>query len=148
MRVRKARSLSLERSFGYRSGVQSMFNTQALDQRTLRVFLSVIFTLLILGMLALSCGKASAATLIVPAGGDLQGAINAAQPGDTVVLQAGATYVGPITLPLKSGSTYITVQSSALDSLPSGQRVTPGASGLMPKIVSPGLGDQALRTVP
>ena len=30
----------------------------------------------------------------VPAGGDLQGALNAAQAGDTINLAAGATYTG------------------------------------------------------
>jgi hypothetical protein len=30
----------------------------------------------------------------VPAGSDLQGALNSAQPGDTIILQAGATYTG------------------------------------------------------
>ena len=37
----------------------------------------------------------------IPAGGDLQGALNAAQPGDTLVLQAGATYTGNFTLPTR-----------------------------------------------
>src|SRR5205807_148082 len=40
----------------------------------------------------------------VPAGGDLQSALNAAQPGDAIILQAGATYSGNFTLPTKSGS--------------------------------------------
>ena len=50
----------------------------------------------------------------VPAGGDLQGALDAAQPGDAIVLQAGATYTGNFTLPAKSGSGWIHVRSSAL----------------------------------
>lgn len=90
---------------------------------------------------------ARAATINVPAGGNLQGAVNAAQPGDTIVLQANATYVGPLTLPEKSGNSYITIQSSALDQLPGeGQRVTPAHASLMPKIVSPGFGQSALDT--
>src|SRR5206468_12050000 len=52
----------------------------------------------------------------VPAGGDFQGALNSAQPGDAIVLQAGATYTGNFTLPVKSGSGWIYVQSSALSS--------------------------------
>ncbi|MGH7304940.1 MAG: hypothetical protein ACRELZ_16780, partial [Candidatus Rokuibacteriota bacterium] len=74
----------------------------------------------------------------VPAGGDLQGALNAAQPGDAIILQAGATYTGNFTLPAKSGSGWIHVQSSALSSLPAaGTRVGPAQANLMPKIVSP-----------
>src|SRR5262245_4563433 len=77
----------------------------------------------------------------VPTGGDLQGALNAAQPGDTLVLQAGATYTGNFTLPVKSGSGWIYVQSSAVSSLPAaGTRVGPGQASSMPKIVSPNTG--------
>jgi hypothetical protein len=76
--------------------------------------------------------------LSVPAGGDLQGALNSAQPGDAIVLQAGATYTGNFTLPAKSGSGWIHIQTSALSSLPApGTRVGPAQASLMPKIVSP-----------
>lgn len=67
----------------------------------------------------------NASVLTVPSGGDFQAALNAAQPGDTIVLQAGATYVGSFTLPVKSGTEYITVQTSALAGLPDGVRVGP-----------------------
>src|SRR5439155_1665301 len=74
----------------------------------------------------------------VPAGGDLQSALNSAQPGDAIVLQAGASYTGNFTLPVTSGSGWIYIQSSALSSLPAaGTRVGPGQASLMPKIVSP-----------
>src|SRR5882724_2654108 len=74
----------------------------------------------------------------VSAGGDLQGALNAAQPGDAIILQAGATYTGNFTLPVTSGSGWVYVQTSALSSLPAaGTRVGPGQASLMPKIVSP-----------
>ena len=42
---------------------------------------------------------AVAATTTVPAGADLQLALNAARPGDVLVLQAGARYIGPFKLP-------------------------------------------------
>jgi len=72
----------------------------------------------------------------VGAGGDLQGALNAAQPGDEVVLEAGSTFVGNYTLPTKSGSGWIVVRTSG--SLPpSGTRVTPSMTGQMAKIVTP-----------
>ena len=74
----------------------------------------------------------------VGAGGDLQAALNAAQPGDVIVLQAGATYTGHFTLPYKSGAGWIYIESSALASLPTaGTRVDPGQASLMPKLVSP-----------
>ncbi|MBA3514348.1 MAG: right-handed parallel beta-helix repeat-containing protein, partial [Pyrinomonadaceae bacterium] len=91
---------------------------------------------------------ADAATLTVSAGGDLQGAILAAQPGDTIIVEAGATFSGTFHLPFKAGDEYVTIQSSRLDELPPGQRVTPAQSHLMPKIVTPGLGNPALHTVP
>ena len=88
--------------------------------------------------------------LSVHAGDDLQGLLDhVATPGDTVVLDAGATFVGPITLPDKPGDQWITIESSALNALPgAGQRVGPEDAALMPKIVSPGLGMSALETAP
>jgi hypothetical protein len=79
----------------------------------------------------------SARQISVPTGGDLQAALNLAQPGDTIILQAGATYTGNFTLPVKSGTAWIYVRSSALSSLPAGTRVGPARASLMPKIVSP-----------
>src|SRR5437667_9188178 len=52
-------------------------------------------------------------TIPVSAGGDFQAALNSAQPGDTIVLAAGATFVGPFTLPVKSGSGWIIVRTNA-----------------------------------
>ena len=46
----------------------------------------------------------------VAAGGNLQAAIDAAQPGDTILLQAGATFSGNFTLPVKAGSGYVTIR--------------------------------------
>jgi hypothetical protein len=76
--------------------------------------------------------------LTVAAGGDLQAALNKAQLGDTVVLQAGATFTGPIKLPNNSaGSGWIYVISSNLASLPApGRRVGPQDAINMPKIVA------------
>jgi hypothetical protein len=79
------------------------------------------------------------ATLNVAAGGDLQAALTQAQLGDTIVLQAGATFTGPFWLPNKTtGSGWIYVVSSNLANLPPpGQRVGPKDAVNMPKIVSP-----------
>lgn len=88
-------------------------------------------------------------TVLVRAGDDLQKALDAARPGDTVVLEAGATFRGTITLPNKgAGDSYITVRSSRLAELPAGVRVTPAQGALMPKIVAPGRGEPAIRTAP
>ena len=68
----------------------------------------------------------------------MQAALNAAAPGDTIVLQAGAAYTGHFTLPNKPGGQYITVQSSALAQLPpDGVRVSPADAVNMPKLVTP-----------
>jgi len=84
---------------------------------------------------------ASGGTWIVNAGGNLQAALNGAQPGDTIVLQAGATFTGNFVLPAKSASStaYITITSSAAaSSLPGATtRMTPAYAGALPKIQSP-----------
>ena len=77
-------------------------------------------------------------TIKVSAGGDLQAALNKAQLGDTIVLQAGDTFTGPFTLPNKTtGTGWIYVVSSNLASLPApGKRVGPNDAANMPKVVS------------
>ena len=89
-------------------------------------------------------------TITVNAGGDLQAALNAAQSGDQIVLQAGATFIGNFELPNKGDiGQPITVRSSALDAgLPGqGTRVSPANAGAMPKILTPTV-SAALRTTP
>jgi Malectin domain len=83
-------------------------------------------------------GGSTGATAFVPAGGDLQSAIDNAAPGDTIVLQAGAVYRGTFLLRNKGGSSYVTIQSSALTSLPpDGTRISPANVGSMPRIETP-----------
>jgi len=79
-------------------------------------------------------------TITVNAGGNFQTALNNAQPGDTIVLQAGATFTGPFTLPNKtSGSGWIYIRSSAYSSLPGpGNRVSPSDAANMPKLTATG----------
>ena len=82
---------------------------------------------------------AGAATIAVPAGGDLQAALNAAQPGDVITLQPGATYVGNFVLPNKgAANVYITLRSAASDTLlpRPGVRMTPAYASRLPKIKS------------
>jgi hypothetical protein len=71
----------------------------------------------------------------VPAGADLQAAVDKALPGDTLVLQSGAVYTGPITLTPKQGDGWITLESSDLKLLPQqGTRVSPSDAIHMPKV--------------
>jgi hypothetical protein len=79
-----------------------------------------------------------AATITVNAGGDLQAAIDAARPGDTILIAAGAVFTGNYTLPAKGGTAYITIRSAAPDaSLPAaGGRINPSYAGALPKIRS------------
>jgi uncharacterized protein YjdB len=73
-------------------------------------------------------------TIVVPAGGNLQAAIDGASRGDVIELQRGATY-GSITLPAKSGSGWVVIRSSG--TLPAaGTRMTPATGSGLAKIVS------------
>ncbi len=97
---------------------------------------------------AVACLQAAvAANVNVPAGGNLQSALNAARPGDTITLAAGASYVGHFVLAPNPGPQWITIQSSAMNSLPAaGNRVSNTQSAAMPKLVSPD--DGAVLLVP
>ena len=77
--------------------------------------------------------NAFAATTIVPPSADLQSVLNAASPGDVIVLQAGARYVGSFRLPAKAAGPAITIRSSA--TLP-GRRIGPQDASLLPTLAS------------
>jgi hypothetical protein len=84
--------------------------------------------------------------LQVARNGDLQRALDQARPGDTIVLEAGAVYKGPFTLPVKSGSEFITIQSSRLSELPEGVRVSRTQSDLFAKVQSAEKGSPIVKT--
>src|SRR2546427_3740573 len=65
----------------------------------------------------------------VPPGGDLQAALDQAQPGDTIRLAAGTTYTGWFTLPAKTGAGDILIRTSAPDSAlaPAGTPLDPSS---------------------
>ena len=102
---------------------------------------------------------ASAASLRVCASGceftKLQAAIDAAAPGDTILLRAGETFVGPFVLRAKPASTaWITIRSDAADSqlpaagvrlIPSGKPNANTSRSLLPRLVGQG---GALKTTP
>jgi hypothetical protein len=77
---------------------------------------------------------APGATITVNAGGDFQAALNSANCGDTISLQAGATFTGSFTLPAKGcdDAHWIIIRTSAPDSsLPAeGTRITPCYAGV------------------
>jgi hypothetical protein len=76
-------------------------------------------------------------TISVAAGGDLQAALNAALPGDAIVLAAGATFIGNYVLPAKSGDAWITIRPAAGATLPPlGERVTPAYASALPKLLT------------
>lgn len=88
-----------------------------------------------------SMPSAAGNTITVPANGDLQAALNAAQPGDVIRLAAGATYVGNFVLPKKAATGWIIIRPAIPDAaLPAeGQRMTPAraSSAQLPRILSP-----------
>jgi hypothetical protein len=106
---------------------------------------------LVLPLALFAARSASAATITVNAGEDLQAKIDAAKPGDTIMLQAGATFTGSYKLRAKPGATrYITIRSSAANaSLPAaGERMTPAYASLLPKIRASSSLGPAMKTDP
>jgi hypothetical protein len=77
---------------------------------------------------------ASGTVTLVPSGGNLQTALNNANCGDTIQLQAGGSFTGIFTFPAKScsDSNWIIVRTSAPDSSlpPEGTRLTPCYAGI------------------
>jgi hypothetical protein len=72
----------------------------------------------------------------VPAGGNLQAAIDKARPGDRLTLERGATYRGPFRLPKKDGSGWIVIAGTEQRLPAAGQRVNPSSAPLMAKLVA------------
>lgn len=88
-------------------------------------------------------------TIAVRAGGDFQGALEAARPGDVITLEAGAVFRGTFTLPKKAGDDWIVVRSSAPDASlpPPGTRITPAFAPAMATLVTPNPA-QVVQTAP
>lgn len=98
----------------------------------------LVLCLILAGPVLPARSETAGVTTVVPAGSNLQTAINAAAPGDTLILTAGATYAGNFTLPNKTGSGTITIRTATPDSnLPAGTRVSPASAPKMPRIVTP-----------
>jgi hypothetical protein len=103
---------------------------------------------IVLVLLALLCPQsAGAGTRTVRRGDNLQTVLNGAVPGDVLLLEAGAEFVGNFVLPVKSGTLPIVVRSSFHDQLPAtGQRIQPPQASLLARLRSPNA-SPALRTV-
>jgi len=100
----------------------------------------------IISTLLITAAANFGATLVVPAGGDLQAAINTAAAGDTIVLEAGATYRGPFTLTPKTGESFITIQSSRVSEITG--RVSPLRKDLLATLRSNSVAEPVIRTTP
>jgi hypothetical protein len=104
-----------------------------------------------LSNLATNLIERNGTTITVRRGGNLQAAIDQAKPGDTIMLEAGATFRASIKLPNKTGAEFITIRSAASDSkLPSdGVRLDPAKyASELPKIESNVKGEPAISTTP
>lgn len=96
----------------------------------------------------MSAAPVAARTISVASGGDLQAALLNAQPGDTIELEAGASFVGNFTLPAKDGGAFITIRTAGQpDAVADGTRITPDAASKLAKLRSPN-NQPALQTAP
>lgn len=83
---------------------------------------------------ALASTPSEGKNILVRAGEDVNSALASAACGDVILLQAGATFKGPVTLPAKNcdAQHWITLRTSAADSAlpPEGTRITPCYAGV------------------
>jgi hypothetical protein len=110
-----------------------------------RLSLTALATVLLLSPLA----SRQLTAIRVPDRGDLQGALNAAKPGDVILLAPGGHYTGSFVLPARpeSSQAFITIRTDS-DELPTGNtRIAPEAAGTLAMIQST-TSDPALRTAP
>lgn len=119
-------ALVLNPAFGCAAAVSSTERAEAMSPEAPRE--SVDTTLV----------PATGQTIRVHDGDDLQDAIDVARPGDTIVLDAGAVFKGPFTLPKKNGPGWVTIRTSTPDKEfpPPGTRVSPAHAPLMPKLIA------------
>ena len=92
-----------------------------------------------------TCYPTTSATITVCASGcdygngQLQQAINAAQPGTEIRLQSGHTYVGSFTLPQKTGAGWIVIRTNVADALQpdADQRIAPSYAPVLANVQAP-----------
>lgn len=91
------------------------------------------------GDLHLSAPETKGNKIYVRKGQSFQKALNQANPGDTILLQAGVTFKGSFELPNKGGKEFITIRTSAKDSQlpPANKRIEPKKYvSVLPKLES------------
>src|SRR5690349_10666474 len=106
-----------------------MLSTQAQAARRVFALVPVLSIFMTASVLA--------ATHTVPAGGDLQAALDAAQPGDVITLAQGGIYVGNFRLPVKDGDRYITLRTGGTGLPGAGVRMSPHYAPRLAVIKSP-----------
>lgn len=88
--------------------------------------------------LAATASTTDTSLIRVPAGADLQQAIERARPGDTILLDAGATYTGNFRLMPHQGGAFITIRTRGDDGLPAaGERIGPEHAPRLARLRSP-----------
>lgn len=93
--------------------------------------------LVLLSLFFCASTAANAETRTVRRGDNLQTVLNTAKPGDIVLLEAGAEFVGNFVLPVKTGDAPIVVRSAFNDGLPAaGQRIQPTHAPMLARIRS------------
>ena len=99
------------------------------------------------GLLLAAAESRQLTAIRVPAGGDLQAALNRAQPGDSILLAPGAEYVGTFVLPARrdTSEAFITIRTDGPGLPGPGVRTGPDYAGKLAVIRSDGVAS-ALRT--
>jgi hypothetical protein len=101
-----------------------------------------------IALLTAPAGSRQQGTINVSFGGDLQAAIDRAQPGDRILLAPGARFSGSFVLPARPpGGGFITIGTNGPGLPGAGVRTGPRWSGLLAVIASD-TGKPALRTAP
>jgi hypothetical protein len=93
-----------------------------------------LFALTVL-LASLAVGDPIATPIMVPAGGNLQDALNRAGPGETVMLERGATFVGNFVLPVHADGGVVTLRTAGDAGFPvEGDRMTPESAAALAKL--------------
>ena len=102
----------------------------------------------VLVLLLAVVSSVQAETRNVRRGDNLQTVLNAATPGDIIILEAGAEFVGNFVLPVKAGEAPIVLRSTPSGALPAqGTRIRPAHAPLLARIRS-GNSAPALKAAP
>ena len=90
------------------------------------ISLAVVLAAIAGRYIAVTYAQSTGQVIDVPEGGSLQLALNQIQPGGTIRLAPGATYVGTFTLPAKQGTDFIVITTADATLPAPGVRIDPG----------------------